>query len=296
VSRLAIAFTLAFTLTAHADPSSTGIVADRFVPGIGPLTLLAGEGADTTPFKQFSFALSLGLVKDPIRLQNQFTGQLVSRPVAQQLTFDLGLEVGVWRWLAVGVGVPLVLNASGDRLRGTGDDRPLDAQAAGDLRLRVKAAFIGDPHRHGLHVGVLLQLTAPLGGQSSFFATDGVTVEPRIEADLRYGRLVVLVSLGARFGPDRRLFGTELNDELTWLGGAALRVYERGRFRAGLLAEIQGAVGPSDGTRPIEVRGGLRVAFSTLSLDLAAGGGVVSDVGAPAWRILAVFRRSVELF
>ena len=32
--------------------ASTGIPADRFVPGVGPVTLMSGEGADVTPLGQ----------------------------------------------------------------------------------------------------------------------------------------------------------------------------------------------------------------------------------------------------
>ena len=292
-----LAFTLTLTHLAHADANSTGIAADRFSPGIGPLTLFGGEAAEVTPFAQLSWVVSLSLQRDPLKLSTQLGGEVIARPVHDQLVSDVGLEAGFWNRFAIGLGVPAVLYADGDRLRGTSaDDAPLATTAGGDLRMRLKAAFIGDPARQGMHVAVLVQVTVPLGGQSQFAATDGVTFEPRLLADFRYGRFLFCAALGVRFAPERTLFETTFGDELTWLGGASLALVERGRFSGGLVAEFAGAVGPSDGTRPAEFRGGLRAALGALAVDVGAGAGLVGDAGAPSWRLFAVLRHSFHLY
>jgi hypothetical protein len=273
---------------------STGIAADRLVPGLGPMTLLQGEGAEVTPRAAVSVSLSAGYLADPIKLVNRFLGTEVSRPVRFQVVTDLGIEVGVWKRLAVAIGVPLVINADGDRLRGTGDERLLASPAAGDLRLRIKAAFVGDPTQLGLHLAALVQFTAPLGGESDFAATGSVTLEPRLIADVRLPRVVLLAQLGARFAGERHLFGTSFSDELTWLAGLAVDLGHRGSFSSSLLAEAAGGVGGSPGTRPAEVRGGLRLQLGQFSLDLGAGAGVAGDVGAPSWRVIGVIRALFE--
>jgi hypothetical protein len=282
-------------LAAPAAAQSAGIVADRFVPAVGPLTLLAGEGAEVTAKARLSWGLSLSLIRDPIRLQTQYVNALVSVPVSQQLALDFAMEAGIWKRFAVAIGVPAVLQASGDRLAVAGDPRPLSAPVGGDLRLRVKVAFIGDPSRRGLHLGALLQLTVPLNGKDDFAAMETVTVEPRLLADVRLGRLVLVAALGVRFQNERKLFLTTFGDELTWLGGAGLRVVEHGRFAGSLVAEVGGFVGPSPGTRPIEVRGAARLEYGAFALDLGAGAGVVHEVGAPSWRVLAVLRHSFDV-
>jgi hypothetical protein len=276
--------------------ASTGIAADRFAPGVGPLVLLQGEGAEITPRGELAWALSLSYSRDTLRLTNQFLGDTFSRPVRAQLTADFAAEVGVWKRLAVAIGVPVVLYADGDRLRSTGiDESPLGAPAGGDMRVRVKATLVGDPARRGLHLAALLQLTFPGGGQSQFAATDGVTVEPRLLGDLRWGRLLVCVALGVRFAPERKLFATSFSDELTWLAGGAYRFFERGAFDASVVVEAAGAAGADSGTRPVELRGAARARYRNWSLDLAGAGGLTSDVGAPAWRVLAIVRGRFEL-
>src|SRR5256885_977277 len=117
--------------------ASTGIPADRFVPGVGPVTLMSGEGADVTPLGQGALALSFGLVRNPLHLELQ-SGALLSRPVRWQFSTDLAAEAGLWRnRLAFSVGLPVVWWQAGGRLRATGIDEGRPAEARGALRLAL---------------------------------------------------------------------------------------------------------------------------------------------------------------
>src|SRR5262245_44587683 len=117
---------IALTGRARADEppptASTGVAGDRFAPGVGPVTALGVEGAATTPFRRVSVVLGLSYITDPLRIENRFTGELISRPVREQLTTDVSAEFGIWKRLAFAVGAPLVVYADGDRLRGTSED------------------------------------------------------------------------------------------------------------------------------------------------------------------------------
>jgi hypothetical protein len=274
-----------------APGASTGIAADRFVPGIGPLTLLSAEGAEVTASGRLSWQVAIGYLRDPIRLTNGLVGGTLSMPVRAQLNGDLALEVGVFKRVAVSIGLPFVLYADGDRLRGTGvDEHPLAGGGGGDARLRVKVALLGNPDRLGLHVAALLQVTVPFGGQSNFAATSTATVEPRLIADIRLPHLLFCAQVGVRFQGERSLFLTRFGDELTWVAGAGVDLVQHGRFGALAMFEAGGLVGPSDGTRPTEVRGGVRALLGGFTVDVGAGGGVVSEVASPAWRVFAILR------
>jgi hypothetical protein len=299
MTRATLSFALVLLSTrpgfAQSSTSSTGIVADRLVPGVGPLTLFGGEGAAVTPVGRLSWMLSLGYVRDPIKLANALTGDLVSRPVAAQTTLDVAAEVGLYRQrIAFSFGVPLVLAATGDRLAGLDtDDRPLWGMAGGDFRLRAKAALLGNPERRGLHVAAALEVTLPGGGQRDFAATSGVTVMPRLIGDLRVGPVLFVAGAGVRFQPERSLARTAFGDELDWNAGALVALFARRGVEGGAIAEFAGQVGASPGTRPAEVRGGFRIGWRSLSLDLGAGAGLDGDVGAPAWRVFAIFRHAL---
>jgi hypothetical protein len=294
--QLAAALVLAVVQPARAalaEEFSTGIAADRFAPGIGPAVLGSTEGADVTRRGQTSAVLSLSYERDPVRLIGRLTGATVSEPVRGQLAADLSVEFGVLRGLAVAVGLPVVMWNDGDRLRGTGvDERTLTA-AVGDLRLRGKATLIGQPTRPGLHAAVVLQVTVPMGGQSQFAGTSTPTIEPRLVADYRLGRFALAAMVGVRFEGARSLFSTDFGDELTWSAGPIVRLYSRGDSHLSLYAEAAGAVGQGDGTRPVEVRGAVRLTRPRWMFDLGGGGGVNHDFASPSFRVLGIVRTRI---
>lgn len=282
MTRAALVVALLSASAAHAQ--TTGVAAERFSPAVGPTALVGVEGAAVTPAGALSWAASMDAVGDPISLRTATTGAPVSEPVDYALVTDVSIEFGVWKRLALAVGVPVVLYQEGDRLQGTGtSERALATSAAGDIRFRAKASLV-----EGKRIGaaVLLQVTAPGGGQSDFAATEGATVEPRLVVDAHFGRVTLAASLGARFQKERALFTTQLGDELVWAGAVAAAIIPR----LSLVAEFAGAVGPSDGTRPAEFRGALRGVFGPVALDLGAGTGFNHDVAAAAWRIFLVAR------
>jgi hypothetical protein len=278
-------------LASPVRAASTGIAVDRLVPGVGPDTLIGVEGGSVTPFGQGALARSLSLLRDPIRLVLP-SGDLLSRPVRDQLVTDLSAEAGLWSdRLAVAVGLPIVYWQDGDRLRGTGaSEQKLATTVAGDLRLRVKGCFFGSRR---VHVGALVQVTVPLGGQKNFAGNDGVTVEPRLLVDVRLQRVFLAANLGVRFASDRALFQTTFGDELTWSLGGGVRAWSRERKYLELMVEGAGAVGGSPGTRPVELRGAARLGIGAFSVDVGAGAGVDDEVGAPSWRVFMVARALV---
>jgi hypothetical protein len=284
MTRAALVVATLAASVARAQSASTGVAVERFVPALGPTALVGVEGAAVTPAGAVSWAASVDAVGDPISLRTALTGARVSEPVDYALVGDVSLEFGVWKRLALAVGVPVVLYQEGDRLQGTGtSERALATTVAGDIRIRAKASLV-----EGKRIGaaVILQVTAPGGGQSDFAATDGATVEPRLVVDGHFGRVTLAASVGARFQKERALFTTQFGDELTWSAAAAVVVVRR----LSIIAEAAGGVGPSDGTRPAELRGSLRGLFGPVALDLGAGAGVDGDVGAAAWRIFLVAR------
>ena len=293
--QLGLVMLLAAT-AARAQTASTGIDVERFVPALGPTALVGVDGTAVTRAGALSWAASLDVLHDPIALRVPATGDLVSRPVRDALVGDVAVEFGVWKRLALAVGVPVTLYQDGDRLRGTGvSEQGLAATAAGDIRVRAKASLT-DPDGGGrLGAAVVLQVTAPAGGSSDFAATDEATIEPRLVVDAHLGRLTLAAQVGVRFEKDRALFATSFGDELTWSAAAALALLERATFGLGAIFEGAGGVGASAGTRPAELRGALRVRLGPVALDAGAGGGVDGDVGAPAWRVFLVARSALPL-
>jgi hypothetical protein len=281
---------------APAPTTTTAVAADRLTPAIGPGSFLGVEGGATTPARAVSWLATLGLVRDPIKLTQAYAGGLVSRPVRDQLVAQLGLELGVWKRLAVMLGVPVLLYQDGDRLRGLGvDESRLAATVAGDVRVRVKALLAGESARPGWHAALQLTVTAPAGGQRQFAASDGATLEPRLVVDWRSARFAIAANVGIRFAGERTLFTTTFGDELTWGAATSLLLRARAPGALTVVAEAEGAAGASTGTRPVELRAAARVDLGALALDGGAGFGVDGDAGAPAWRVFVLARGSLPL-
>jgi hypothetical protein len=280
--------------------ASTGIVADRLRPALGPTTLAGVEGADVTAKGVVSTMFGLGYLQDPIVLRSAVDGSVISHPVRDQLVGNFGFEVGLPRGFAVHASLPVVITNDGDRLQGTGvagsgnNPGPSLTSAAGDLRFGVKVALLGATTRPGLHVAISLDGTVPLGGQADFAATSGPSIAPRVMIDYRLPWLTLVLDAEARFEPTRHLFDTTLGDELVLSGGAIARIVTLDRAQRWRLfgyVETEGTVSSDASARPVELRAALRVGREGgVDIDLGGGAGLVDAVGAPRFRVFALLR------
>jgi len=278
---------------ASADTLSTGINLERFVPGVGPGALLGIDGA-AAPARRFSLVASLDEAHGLLAIRNRLTGDFVSNPLRSLLAVDVAGEVSIGRRVSVGVGVPLALGMTGDRLAGLGlgDERSLAAGVLGDLRLRVRVHLLS---RRGLDLAVALLGTVPLGGQSEFFATSGPTLEARGLSGWATGRgwLRLGAEVGLRLSPERHLYDALYAHELHLALGLDLHVPRPAFDRLHLLAEVHDTyVVASGGASWLEARAGLRLqALPWLSVDVGVGSGLsAAGPGAPHPRLFTVVR------
>jgi hypothetical protein len=229
--------------------------------------------------------VAFGYVARPIMIVDRTSGALVSRPVSAIGTVDAALEIGLWRRLAIGLGMPATLYARGDRLAGlgVGDDRPLASPKLGDVRFRAKVALA---ETRSVRIAVAGIFTLPASGENDFAATAGPTFEPRLIADVTTSHVLFAAQVGVRFMPDRVLFGTHFGDELSFAIGAT-----SGWRWFRIVTELAGAVGEE--VHPIEARGALRFLLPhALSVDAGAGGGLDRDPTAAQWRAFLILRHA----
>jgi hypothetical protein len=106
-----------------------------------------------------------------------------------------------------------------------------------------------------------------------------------------------VAAVGARFAPERQIYATRLGDEFTWAAGIVGEPRESatGLVRLRLLLEAAGAAGSEPGSRPVELRGGVRLGLGRCDIDLAVGGGLTHDIAAPRYRVLLLFRAAFDL-
>lgn len=269
---------------------------DRFAPAPGPLSFAAVEGAAVPMPGQLWFAGGLSFVGRPLVLRNAVTQQEVAVPVRYRLTVDVGAELGVYRQrLSVGVAAPISIWQTGDRLRLTGSNmqdaqgvsEPLGTTGLGDLRFRAKALLTPVDHRAGL--AMVLELTAPGGGQRDFIATSSFTVNPRVIGSFRHRVLAFGGQLGVRFASQRPLYQTLLHNQLEWGAAFAGKIPVR-RVGLALVTEAAGQVNLVGGSyvQGTELRGIVRLGWLRGAIDL--GGSAGFGELAPAFRAFVVLR------
>jgi len=269
---------------------------DRFAPAAGPLSFAQVEGAPVPAAGQLWFAGGASFIGRALVLRHQATQEEVAVPVRYRLTVDVGAELGIYRQrLSVGFAAPISIWQAGDRLRITGTNmqdaqgvsEPLGPTGIGDLRFRAKALLTPVDRKAGL--ALVLEFTAPGGGQRDFIATSSFTVNPRLIGSFRHRFLALGGQLGVRFASQRALYQNLLHNQLEWGAALAGKLPVR-RIGLALVAEAAGQLNmvsesPVQGT---ELRGIVRLGFLRSAIDL--GGSAGFGELAPAFRGFVVVR------
>jgi hypothetical protein len=286
----------ALTSAGAAFGQSTGIAVERFAPAAGPGGFGQTESARVAAPGELWFGGGLLAIGRPLVLRSALTGAEVAVPVRYRTTLDVGAELGLWQQrISAGIGLPLSLWQAGDRLQASGaansssqqSGQPLAPTALGDVRLRVKARLNAADSKTAF--ALLLELTAPGGGEHDFVATSGVTVAPRLLGSFRYRWLAAAANLGVRFQPERVIYQTHLHEQLEWSAAVGAELLSR-RVALSLYGEAAGAVNlVSPGFESVsELRGAVRLGFATGSIDLGGGSGF--GPLAPGWRAFLLLR------
>lgn len=270
---------------------STGIAAERMFFQSGPSAFFQVEGAQVAAPRQIWLHSAAVVISHPLRLRNQYTGELLSTPVDYRVTLDLGGELGLWKdRLALGIGLPVAVWQIGDRLISTGGadlsvEKPLRVSAVGDLRLRARMRLT--PPEWFWGILTTLDFTIPGGGQTDFAATSGPTVAPKLVGWFQKGPIAAAVNIAARLAPVRALYQTTLRHSIEW-GAAASAAFPTRRIGLALLAEAVGYYYPGPEIHSTELRGGLRFGLRQAAVDIGGGGGL--GAFAPDWRAFVSVR------
>jgi hypothetical protein len=259
---------------------------DRDAPPPGQAELSFDGGAPVAPW---AASIQLGYLDRPFELHDS---QRQIYPVEHRETVALGAAVSFGPSTVVDARIPLA-HQVGDRMRGLGDERPLDRWVPGDLAL-------------GLRVRVAAR------GRTSVFVRGGATFGTGDDHDYageaRYtaawaligrftlpGRVVIAATGGVRFrGAEVAVADRLLGDELFGGIGATVQLpaihglyCDANEVRA--TAELVGALGNDVGDRrgasPLEARIGLVSRIRPwLAVAGRVGRGLDDQIGAPRFR------------
>lgn len=294
---LSVAIVLRLSTAAHAqrtDFDQPAISLERLWLEPGPGSFVAAQDTRQLEPGAWSLTLLASMMKEPIVFSDLQTGELESVPVRLRLGYEMAVARGISERLQLGLGIPVIAAQDGERLQGIGlSEEPLDPVAFGDLRLHGKLRLQPDQSK-SYGYGVAFHLALPTGDQDNFAGERGPVLAWTLLAAYRGQGWRVAANLGLRLRTDEvvllspaRAHGNELI--ATVAGEYALPAsWDLPLAAIGELSKVRGdASGPSPG----ETRAGI-VAYllPRARLKLVAGGGFTpAEVGAPAWRVAAMF-------
>ncbi|MCU0661848.1 MAG: hypothetical protein MUC50_05925 [Myxococcota bacterium] len=257
---------LLFNMTASAQEIGTGEGVDAEILWLspGPSNFATVSSSDIASHKDVAFSGILGYKYRPIGLATPGKDSWVVR---HALSANFLWAFGLMDWIQLGLDLPIVIFQNGDgaqKVRPAGTpvaDYALASSALGDLKLHVKARFLGGfaelPDRRGLGLALDLGLAVPTGDELAFAGDAGAVLFPSLIVDYHLCKFSAAINVGGRlrFSHSDPLADTSVGHQGT-AGIAVTGHYLDRRFlitgEAIALAELDGFE-----RLGVELRGGL---------------------------------------
>ncbi len=293
-TRRVAAIALLATSAATAGPSGEALAQapavgnvniQAFTPAGGRYRVWSVEesivGPAWTPFGSLIFHGE----HDSLRLR---AGRHEERLVAAQQVADLNIGLGLFDGLQAELNIPFVVSMESDE--DTTSIAPVSGGGLADMALRVRGRILNNL-LGGFGLGLSGGVTLPTGDGASFRGDPGVGVLVNAIADYRTPSVVLAVNLGARIRTeDAVLLTRTFGSELTYGVGVETLL---GNDTVTLATELFGRTDLSDPFGSLE-NSGLELMFGPkwmvvpgLSVQAAAGAGLVQGTGTPDFRFVA---------
>ncbi len=216
-------------------------------------------------------------------------------------SIELAASLSIFNWVDLGLVLPFTVYQKGEKidpeLALSGGDLE-SVGGVGDPRLHIKARLYGEPGTDGFGLALSPVLTFPVGGYGpwadSYVGDKMVTVHARLALDYTWKGLHAGINVGYFWREKVKVFGTKLEDQLTYGMGIGYRAHKY----VGLLAELFGSVALSRegyykgiftdnrAEMPLEADGAVQIfPIPDLRLTVGGGAGIISAVGSPVFRV-----------
>ena len=289
MTRLAILLVVALASVAHADePVSRpeAFEVEREAPPPGQAELGFDGGAPVGPW---AASIQLGYLDRPFRLH---TTEVKIFPVNHRETVALGGAISIGPSIVVDARLPLA-HQVGDRMRGLGDDRPLDRWVPGDLGIGMRLRLSRGERASMFVRGVLTLGTGDdhdFAGEARFTAAWMLIGRFTLPAGFVIAGTGGVRFRGAEVVVADRLLGDELfgGVGVTYALPAVRGLYceaNHVRVTAELVGVLGNNIGDKLGPSPAEGRIGVISQIRPwFAVAVRAGKGIGDQVGSPRFR------------
>lgn len=278
----------AFDVDREASPPGR---AELGFDGGGPIGPLAADGTAAPSSRAWAFGVQLGYLDQPMTLA---TPRIEIVPVARRQTVALGGALAVAPSVVVDARFPMS-HQTGARLRGLGDERPLDRWVLGDLGLGARLRLMEREHYAAFVRG---QLTFGTGDDRDFAGEARYTAAWMLIARVTLDPgAVIAATAGVRFRGAEVIVGDRLlGDELFGAIGATYPLpaipglycdVNHVRVTGELVGVLGNDVGDQRGASPVEARGGVIGRIRPwLAIAVRVGTAIDDQIGAPRFRAM----------
>jgi outer membrane protein OmpA-like peptidoglycan-associated protein len=272
IRTLILTATLSLTAaTAWADGRSFDIEHLQLATGGGDF--LATEGAGQVRPWEWRVGIAYRSSDSPLVVDD---GATSTRLIASRSLLDLNGSVELGRWFGIGADLPLAIDGAGGVVT--------QGAALGDLRLIPRFDFLRGEH---LGLAALFGVRLPTGDTTRFLGEGMVVFEPRVAAQLTFGKVRAGFNVGVRIREAREYLNLHVGDEV--FASLALAVVPKPWLD--LFAELHGDTAMSSdfgakNVSPVEALVGAAGTYKGVRLGAALGIGLVSGYGNSSLRAL----------
>ena len=206
----------------HLDPAGKGVLSVESGSLLGHLDVHAG----------FYFHH----LESPLSILDPDTNEVIRELVSNRQALDIGAAIGLFRWVEVGVVVPIVVHQEallpGFRLG------EVASAGLGDLIVRPKVRILDADEAIGsvkppVSLAFSLPVSLPTGRAAAYMGTGSVAAEPRLLVGRRVGPVVLSGAFGLRLQRRTELLNIVDHHKATLRLGAVVRP-EKAKWEAGL--------------------------------------------------------------
>ena len=224
--RQLVAFTLCLLTTLGASVAAAAnptVNVEVFRPSPHQGDLVNVQGSNLPDDSVWTTSLTLSYGKNPLVFINALN-QKRDEIVQDRVVMDLMGSFSLFKWIDVGVALPIVLVNTGERDFTDAIVGDFASAGMGDIRLSPNVRIVHrdeDDQGFGLAVDSLFVLPT---GDPEGFVSDGFSWQPSLIADVKWGALHLAANLGARFRDPQKLVFVDVSHEMSYGLGAAYRI------------------------------------------------------------------------